>query len=516
MVRRVVIGTVLLVVIAGAAFLTWAMRATPYVRDKVVEALNARFESQVALETLQASVLPHPEITGSGLELRHNGRTDVPPLISIERFHSGATIPGLLGQPLHLRNVTLDGLAIRIPAGGLKGVMRDQRRDPVPPGKSAMASIVIDEIQSNRARLEIASSKPGRLPRIFDIENLRMEGFGPTEGARFHAGLINPVPKGRIETSGVFGPWSAGEPELTPVRGEYAFKNADLDVIKGIGGILSSVGRYQGVLERIEVDGQTETPDFSLDIARQPVPLSTTFKAIVDGTNGDTYLERVEAKLGQSTILARGSVVRTTDVKGRRVTLDVVVDRARLEDLMRLAVHSDRPPIAGRVDVRTKFLLPAGSADVVDRLQLDGQFNLAQATFTNFDVQKKITLLSQRGRGDEASDGTGESVVSNLRGTFVLRNAQIDFSELQFAVPGAVVQLAGSYNLRAETIDFTGHLLADATLSDMTSGFKSVLARLAQPLFKKQGGGTRLPIKISGTRAKPSFGLDVRRVFKRG
>ena len=48
-----------------------------------------------------------------------------------------------------------------------------------------------------------------------------------------------------------------------------------------------------------------------------------------------------------------------------------------------------------------------------------------------------------------------------------------------------------------------GELLTDATLADMTSGVKSLLARLAQPLFRRKGGGTRLPIRISGPRSKP-------------
>jgi hypothetical protein len=49
----------------------------------------------------------------------------------------------------------------------------------------------------------------------------------------------------------------------------------------------------------------------------------------------------------------------------------------------------------------------------------------------------------------------------------------------------------------------------------MTSGFKSVLARLAQPLFRRPGGGSKLPIRISGPRSKPAFGLDMGRVLKR-
>jgi hypothetical protein len=428
---------------------------------------------------------------------------------------------GLVRTPIRLESVTLEGLSIHVPPGGLRG--KDDGSDggetKAPraehqPHPDKPSPIFIDRIESKSAQLKIVSSRPGRLPRIFEIHDLILRDFGDADGSPFQAGLTNPVPRGRVETSGVFGPWHADEPGLTPLRGEYAFKNADLDVIKGISGILSSVGTYTGVLERIEVEGQTETPDFSIDLAGQPVPLKTRFKAIVDGTNGDTFLEHVEAKLNESTIIARGSVIRTEDVKGRQVMLDVTLDGARLEDLMTLAVKSNTPPLVGRIDLATRFVLPAGEEDVVERLQLEGSFNLARARFTNLNVQRRITTLSRRGRGQETDEGAEkERVVSNLRGKFRMRDGVLTFSNLTFAVPGSVVQLSGDYNLKSEEMFFRGDLLTDATLADMTSGVKSLLARAAQPFFRRQGGGTRVPIKIAGTRDKPQFGLDVGRIF---
>jgi hypothetical protein len=513
--RRLTLAALLLAMAGAGGFLIWATRATPWARDRVVDALNERFSSQVGLESLDASLAPVPRAAGTGLTLRHNGRTDVPPLITIRSFEATAGVMGLLRQPVHLRTVVLEGLDINVPPGGLSpGDDSDDEPHQAHPDRPS--PIVIDRIESRAARLQITSKRPGRLPRIFEIHDLVMNDFGALDGSRFEAGLTNPVPRGRIETSGVFGPWHADEPGLTPVRGEYAFKNADLNAIKGISGILSSVGAYSGVLERIEVDGQTETPDFSIDLAGQPVPLRTRFKAVVDGTNGDTFLERVEARLNESTILARGSVVRTEDVKGRRVALDVRLDGARLEDLLALAVKASKPPLVGRIDLTTTFILPAGQADVVDRLQLEGRFRLAQARFTNLNVQRRITTLSRRGRGVETDDGADrERIVSNLRGQFALRNAVLSFSELTFGVPGSIVRLNGSYNLRSEILDFRGELLTDATLADMTSGVKSVLARVAQPFFRREGGGSRVPIRITGARSKPQFGLDVGRVFKR-
>jgi hypothetical protein len=97
-----------------------------------------------------------------------------------------------------------------------------------------------------------------------------------------------------------------------------------------------------------------------------------------------------------------------------------------------------------------------------------------------------------------------------------MRDGTIRFSDLTFAVPGAAVQIAGAYNLRSEAIDFAGHLLLDATLAEMTTGLKSVAVRIVQPLFRRPGGGSKLPIRISGTRSKPAFGLDIKRALTPG
>ncbi len=56
---------------------------TPHVRQRAIAALNERFKSDVDLGSLQIAVFPRPEILGTGLVLRHKGRTDVAPLITI-------------------------------------------------------------------------------------------------------------------------------------------------------------------------------------------------------------------------------------------------------------------------------------------------------------------------------------------------------------------------------------------------------------------------------------------------
>ena len=155
-----------------------------------------------------------------------------------------------------------------------------------------------------------------------------------------------------------------------------------------------------------------------------------------------------------------------------------------------------------------------GDRDVIDKLELAGSFSLDQARFSNVNIQERINTLSQRGKGETSDDGP--SVVSSLSGKFTLRGGTLTFADLSFGVPGAIVQLAGTYDIKSERLDFRGHLLLDASLTETTSGFKAVVAKMAQPLFRRRGGGSKLPIRISGTRDKPAFGLDVRRALTPG
>jgi hypothetical protein len=72
------------------------------------------------------------------------------------------------------------------------------------------------------------------------------------------------------------------------------------------------------------------------------------------------------------------------------------------------------------------------------------------------------------------------------------------------------VQLAGTYGLRDEKLDFHGTLRLQAKLSQVTTGFKSLLLKPFDSYFRRNGM-TVLPIKVTGTREQPSFGLDFHR-----
>jgi len=105
-------------------------------------------------------------------------------------------------------------------------------------------------------------------------------------------------------------------------------------VFKGISGILSAKGTFAGTLERIEVHGDTVTPEFTLTDVGHAIPLRAKYDAIVDGTNGDTFLERIDGSWRKTSLVAKGSVADAPGVQGRQVDLDVTMDQARIEDVL--------------------------------------------------------------------------------------------------------------------------------------------------------------------------------------
>jgi hypothetical protein len=243
-------------------------------------------------------------------------------------------------------------------------------------------------------------------------------------------------------------------------------------------------------------------------VSDQPVPLTTRFQAVVDGTDGDTYLNDVYATFERTSLHAKGAVTGTPGVKGRTVKINVKIDEGRIEDLLRLSVKSARPPMVGDVALQAEFTLPPGDRDVVDRLRLSGQFNL-DGRFTDRGVQEKLTGMSQRAKGEDPA-GAAANVMSDLSGRFRLQDGVMSFADLKFAVPGALVSLRGSYGLRSEELNFDGTLRMQATISEAAGGgMKSIFLKVVDPFFRKGNAGAVLPIKVRGTRSEPKFGLDV-------
>lgn len=501
---RWAIAAVIVIVLFTGAFWMASPAISRVAREHVSNALQKRFAGSLEWKHLNLSVFPRVQFDMDEVIFHKPGTNELPPLITVRHISGATSIPNLFRK--HLSSVRLEGLVVQVPPRS--------DRSPSEPGTAtgnhAPSGFVVDRLSADGTTLIILPKDSGKEPLQFQIRTLTMRDLGPATPASFRASLTNAKPPGSIDSTGNFGPWDQAEPGNTAVSGSYTFRDADLSVFRGISGTLSSEGSYRGVLDQIETDGHTDTPDFTVKIAGNPVHLVTQFHAVVDGTDGNTWLKPVYAQFGHSSLQAEGGITGVKGVKGKTVNLNVTALNGRLEDMLLLAVKEKTPPMSGLISFHTKLLIPPGDIDIAQKLQLDGMFQADSAEFSQLNVQEKVNQLSHRGEGDPTEPET-DTVASNFSGRFRLENGLMTFERLSFRVPGAVIALQGSYGLLNEQLNFHGTARLEADLSQTTTGLKSFFLKALNPFFRNKRGGTVLPIRITGMRDKPSFGLDIAR-----
>jgi len=324
-------------------------------RDWIVQVLEQKFQSNVQLADFHVRIFPRMTVFGEGLSLHYWATPDAPPLIRIEKFSFDLGLLGIFRAPHRIQSIHLKRMVLSIPPKGSRTPAADR-----PVNNANVPRVTVGTMEIENMELLTLSSKPGVDPLDWEIHDLKLHEVGADKPFEFEGTLTNAKPKGEIATAGEFGPWDGDDPGATPVSGTYAFDDADLGPFPGIAGILSSTGKYAGELDRLEVNGKTDTPDFSLDNAGKPVALHTDYSATVDGTNGDTELHPVHAILGKSEIVASGSVLSVKG-QGHQISLDVTTPHARIEDILQLAIKSDQPFLRGPIRVAAKLSLPPGN-----------------------------------------------------------------------------------------------------------------------------------------------------------
>jgi hypothetical protein len=522
-------------------------RAEPYLRARIVEGLEDRFHARVELDSFHVSLLKGLWAEGHGLRIWPPARVVgvmVPqgqgePLIRLDEFRFHAPLELKPGKPIAIPLVELKGLRVHLPPKSHFEHGKTGNDSATGKPRSAMAGLVrfeVDKMECTGAELVMETDKPGKLPLEFQIAHFTVTDIASggkihpkdkdlslgTPVMGFDAEVTIPKPEGTVKTTGSFGPWQGADLGDSPIAGDYRFEHADLGVFKGIAGILSSTGHYEGTLRALMVDGQAETPDFRLTHFGAALPLVTRFHARVDGTNGDTWLEPVDATLGHSHFTAQGAIVRVPGavVKGAQqytghdIALTVNVDKARMEDFLRLASRTGNVLLTGDVTMKTSLHIPPGVAPLHKRLKLNGSFALDKARFTSNKIQERIAELSLRGQGrpDEVKSTDAASILSQMQGSFRMAGGAITLPALEYTVPGATIQLAGTYGLADGALKFEGTAKMEASVSKMVGGWKGMLLTPADRHFKKDGAGTEIPIHIGGTREAPKFGIGFERL----
>jgi hypothetical protein len=363
----------------------------------------------------------------------------------------------------------------------------------------------VDELVANGTTVEFTSAESQKHPLVFDVHEalLRSVRWGSPIHYRFK--FHNPDPPGEISTQGSFGAWADGHPQDTPISGVYTFDDADLGVYGGIGGILSSSGKFDGVLQHVNVSGTTDTPDFVVTSGGHRHHLSTQFDAYIDATRGDTFLNRVDAHFGRTTVVGNGSIAGSAGRKGKVANLRFTSRHGHIEDLLSLFVTANRSPMSGDMVFVARAEVAGGDQPFLERVKLDGKFGIDDGSF-KAETQKDVNALSAGARGGNKDDP--ETVLTNLRGTIDLSVGVAQFSDLEFGVPGAEARLHGTYNILNHRLNLHGDMRVDTKISQTSSGAKALLLKIMDPLFRKKKKGEIVPVQILGTYEKPQFGLD--------
>jgi hypothetical protein len=511
---RIILGIlVAVIIVAGAGVVVGVRTLEPRLHQWVTTSLSESLESEVELGPVHLNWIPL-RLHATNLVVRHHGRKDVPPLLVAGSFTVDLRPTDLWGSIVD--RVHVDGLEISIPP---RDPATGKRPLPRPSGDKEETDdddshgLVVRHLIATNTRLAVVPREAGKNAKVWDIFELDVRNLRGGEPATFTASLINPIPYGKIESKGQFGPWRSDEPGASAISGEYTFA-ADLSTINGLAGDLSAVGQMRGTIERIATSGETRTGNFRLtELDGAPLPLQTSYDAVVDGTKGDVELNRVEIKLGRSTLHATGVVEGTKGIKGKRVVVNVKSKDADLGELLTFVSKAVDPPAQGRLIIDAAFDLPQGKEPVLTRVQLEGSVKAEKVTFSNDIVQDKIDMLSRRGQG-RPGDVSIDEVASQMATKFSLKNGEFAYSNLSFDVQGATVHMDGTHSLRTKAVNMQGEVLLKATVSQTMTGFKSWLLKPFDPLFKKNGAGTRLVIRVQGTQDQPKVGLDVGRTLK--
>jgi hypothetical protein len=483
-----------LVVAAGILATHW-----PFTREVIEKDLAQVSASAVRIQSFQSTYFP-PGCILEGVSFNLPAGTSKKSQVRIQKLIIRGSYTGMLTVPKRLQQIVAEGLRIRIlPLGKNENLTAGAQS-----GNNKKRPVRIEDIRADGAILELDSAETP--PLVFAFHQLQLNSFAADQGTSFHVVFDNPKPPGLVEATGRMSAWQSKAMGNIRVDGKYILSKGNLGIFKGIAGTLASKGDFNGELQRIEVKGTTVMPNFEVTESRHSMPLFTSFAALVNGLTGDTSVSGIQAQLEKTRITGTGSVAGNGE---KAVVLNVPTGEGRIEDLVMLFAKAPHSAIVGPIHFKARTSLPPEHRKFVERVLLEGDFDIPEAHFTSAKTQGHVDQLSEHSRGEDADDNDPGNVVAQLKGHVALKNATATFTDSTFSVPGAVALLHGTYNLTNHKINFQGTLKMEAKLSQATTGIKSLFARFLNHRFETKDAGATLPVTVTGTYEHPVFHADL-------
>jgi AsmA-like C-terminal region len=509
--KRALVAATIVPALLALAAVVLALR-WPFTEDRILESIRDSWPGPVRVEMFRASYFP-PGCTMEHLVLElPSNRSTEPARIDFAKARIQASYADLFLRPGHLARLAAEGVRAEIPVYSSASAAAEGRRREGADKSSNSGRVPIEttfgEVDASNATLEVKRSD-GKTPLPFQIHHLILRPVRGTAPVFYDATLTNAEPPGEVHVHGQFGPWEPFK-QLgdLPISGAYSFDRANLGVFSGIAGILSSTGNFGGTLGQMKVEGAVNIPDFQVTRSRHEVALGAKFRSVVDATRGNVTLNDVEAYFRRTNVHAEGKVAPEDERAGKSVSVNLTVRNGRIEDVLDLFVTDRVAPMTGAADFQARVVIPPGDKPFLKKLNMAGNFSIADAVLTNPGRQDQVDAMSKRASG-KAKDPETERISGRIEGSFLTHEGVARFDPVSFKIPGANIAMTGEFNLLNENLHFHGDAKTSAELSDQAKGVKSALLKPLNRLFKKKDAGADVPVEMTGTYDRPHFGLDL-------
>ena len=489
-----------LVLLAGVMIGIWFVGQNwPFRYRKIHPLLEDVFGSQIHIAHYRRNYFPHPGFIATGLTLRPRTGPGEHSIGTIGTLYVQANWIDIFCLRDRLRLVEATGMHIILPPPGSRQAQQDY---PSGSGSSFTGpTAVIEQLFIHASTLEILRKNGKRL--TFPVHWLRVWDLHRGAPMTFAVNMDNPLPYGHLLASGSFGPLNPRAIQETPVSGWFKFEDVKLSDVGELKGILDSTGSFHGQLGAIDATAQAKVRGFAVKNGNE-IPVSGSIQCTVNGMNGDVVYHAMEARTGSSLVQATGS---TAGTPGKATRLDLVVRQGRAEEILRPFIRKP-VPIAGAAALHAHVDLDPTQPDhgFLDRLHVTGAFDIPAEEVTKPDLRKSLSAFSLRAQDKKVPDsvkdlpGPAAGAISSLQGPVTIEKGIARTPDLRFEVPGAQARLSGTFNFRTTAVHLTGKLTTHADLSDITSGFKSVLLEAIDPLFRHhRKHGAVIPVALTGT-----------------
>jgi AsmA-like C-terminal region len=491
-----------LALLGGIGAGTVLARHWPYSEAQVLPGLQNTFKTTVTIGQYRRFYFPHP---GCELEMvRLERPTKVgreKPLATAQNIRITGRYSDLLFRPYHLAKIEVNGLRVRIPAPG-----EPKNWNEATDTDDTSSKVSVGRVTTDGAVLEIEKEK-GELPLKFEIHKLLLDSVAAHEPMHYEVSMGIPDPPGELESKGKFGPWEDGEVGKIPLSGSVKLSGAKLNKYAGLGGTIQSEERFGGTLDQVEVTGKASAPDFELVSAGHKVEIGAQFDVTVNAIKGEAQLKGIVGRVGKTTIHVRGVVVQNAKSDHREASLDFSIANGRAEDLLWVFSGASKPAMIGPAVCSGHVRMRKFGDGFLDALEANGKFQVQDGHFQKM-VQVKTNVLSARAQGKKikTEDDAPEVAVENLSSDIKIENGVANLTSTYFQVPGARARVEGTYKLENAHVDLRGNFWTDASLSDNTTGIKTVLLEPLDPLFRRKHAGAMVGVSMTGDIHSPTIG----------